>query len=180
MADDPSDRSVSPPGWSSYRPPPSIATAFPTPSLELRVSRPYGSNQYELLILDLVEEAGEVSRHSSLEAAQYFASERTGLAGIAWAVVGPERLTMRPEVGAESPLWNVDGDMMSLDEFPLDPPLREAIEQWAEAAWERDDAGVMEEAQRFRTELARQLGGGFEIGLDEDRRGGRPFDGDRL
>ncbi len=168
MADDPSDRPAWPAGWSSYRPPPSIATAFPKPSLELRVSRPYGSNQYELLILDLVEEAGQVSRHSSLEAAQHFASERTGLSGIAWAVVAPERLTMRPEIGAESPLWNVDGDMMSLDEFPLDPSLRTAIEQWAETAWERDDAGVREEAQRFRTELARQLGGGYDVVLEED------------
>lgn len=104
MSARPMIRVMWPAGWSSYRPPPSIATAFPTPSLELRVSRPYGSNQYELLILDLVEDAGQVSRHSSLAAAQHFASERTGLSGIAWAVVGPERLTMRPEIGAESPV----------------------------------------------------------------------------
>jgi hypothetical protein len=58
--------------------------------------------------------------------------------------------------------------MMSLDEFPLDPSLRKAIEQWAETAWERDDAGVREEAQRFRTELARQLGGGYDVVLEED------------
>lgn len=38
----------------------------------------------ELLILDLDQEAGEVSHHDSLGQAQEFASNQTGLADIDW------------------------------------------------------------------------------------------------
>ncbi len=157
-----------PPGWLSYRPPPSIATARPTESLELRVSTPpWGADEYELLILDLEEEAGQVSSHPSLEEAQRFASERTGLGDIAWAVVGPEQLTIRPEVGAESPLWTADGEMVPLADLPLDPLFREELQHWAASAWERSDAATRHAARRFRDDLARQLGRGYEIILDE-------------
>lgn len=168
MPEDTSHWSKPPAGWINYRPPPRIATARPTESLELSVSRPYGTDLYELLVLDLEQEAGEVSRHDSLEQAQRFASERTGVAGIEWTITGAERLTLRPEVGAESPLWNANGEMVPLEDFPLDATLRERLENWTETAWEQDNARVTEEAEGFRSDLARQLGSGYEVVLNDD------------
>ena len=118
MPEDQSHQSRPPAGWINYRPPPRIATARPTESLELSVSRRYGTDLYELVVLHLEQEAGEVSRHDSLEEAQRFAFERTGVAGIDWTITGAERLTLRPEMGAESPLWNTNGEMVPLEDFP--------------------------------------------------------------
>lgn len=78
-------------GWTSYVPPPTLALARPTASLELRVSLRRDAEGVELLILDLDQEAGEVSHHDSLEQAQQFAANQTGLADIDWGPAPPGR-----------------------------------------------------------------------------------------
>src|SRR5947199_410894 len=99
---------------------------------------------------------------------------RTGLAVCGWAGChtghrrpGGARLTLRSEVGAKSPRWKTNGEMVPLADFPPDPRLREELENWTATAWEHDNARVREEVKRLRGELARQLGAGYEV-VDDD------------
>lgn len=146
---------------------PTVAIARPTDSLELRVTLPYGTADCELEIFNRDEMVVDGSRHRSIEEAQRFAVESTGIHDIEWSVAERERLTMRPEIGAESPLWTVEGEMVWLDTLPLNATLRHQLGSWASEAWERDDHGLRAEGQRLFHEVARQLGPVYEIVFDD-------------
>ncbi len=148
--------------------PPTVALSKPTASVELRVTSPYETEQYELEIFHIDDNVVKVSRHDSVEDAQRFAAERIGVEEIAWTVVDRERLMMRPEVGAESPLWTVSGDMVGLDGLPLDPALRARLQAWADVAWEQDDPVLYAEGQALLREVARQLADAYEVVWDDD------------
>jgi hypothetical protein len=78
--------------------------------------------------------------------------------------MGPksQRLVMRPEIDAESPLWNEQGHMVWLD-LPLGSELRRRLGDWADLACESDDDDVMAEGRALYAELTRQLGDRYEV-----------------
>jgi hypothetical protein len=69
----------------------------------------------------------------------------------------PRRLVMRPELGAESPIWDEQGVMVWLDSLPLPPELQHRLTKWAEVGWEGDDDAVNAEGRRLYAEVVHAL-----------------------
>ena len=63
------------------------------------------------------------------------------------------RLVMLAEVGAESPLWDASGDMVSLETLPLSVDLRAALTRWADVGWEGDDDQLHDEGRRLHLQV---------------------------
>ena len=80
----------------------------------------------------------------------------------------PEQLVMRPEIGAESPLWNDRGHMVWLAQLPLEPELRRRLEDWANRAGESDCDAVTVEGRVLYADLTRQLADRYEVTWDAD------------
>jgi hypothetical protein len=67
-----------------------------------------------------------------------------------------EMLTFRPELGAESPLWDSRGHMVWLDSLPLPQPLQAHLAAWAAEASDLDD-GLSREGRRLFQQLGHYL-----------------------
>jgi hypothetical protein len=67
------------------------------------------------------------------------------------------RLLFRAEVGAESPLWDERGAMVSLDVLALPRDLRDALATWANVGWERGGEAGHEEGRRLYVQVADAL-----------------------
>ena len=78
----------------------------------------------------------------------------------------PVVLRMRPEVGAESPLWTARGEMVELHTLPLEPALRRRLEQWAERAWEGNDESDRSVGRQLFEDVTRALGTEFSVVWD--------------
>jgi len=69
------------------------------------------------------------------------------------------RLVMRAEIGAESPLWDEEGDMVSLASLPLGSELQDALTKWADVGWEDpNQADTKAEGRRLYERVVDALG----------------------
>lgn len=78
------------------------------------------------------------------------------------------RLMMRAEIGAESPLWTDRGEMVWLEELPLEPVLRRELQEWNDLAWNSPDRVIQARGRTLFDEAARQLGDGYELMWDSE------------
>jgi hypothetical protein len=62
---------------------------------------------------------------------------------------------MRAEVGAESPIWTEQGEMVWLDQLPVGPELRDALVRWANDAWHHPSSA---EGEALHAQLREELG----------------------
>lgn len=82
--------------------------------------------------------------------------------------VGRRQLWMRSEIGAESPFWDHNGHMVSLESLPLPALLRQSLERWTATAWESEDGDVRAEGLRLLEEVVGQLRATFRVVWDDD------------
>lgn len=78
------------------------------------------------------------------------------------------QLWMRAEIGAESPLWDAEGQMVELDQLPLEPTLRKQLGQWANVAWETGEMAVQERGLELLNQLRQQLVRQYEVIWDDN------------
>jgi len=73
-------------------------------------------------------------------------------------------LLFRPEAGAESPLWNEQGQMVWLDQLPLPQPLRDHLSAWAFDAFQTDDEeGLAGEGRRLLRQVEAYLPAQYKV-----------------
>ena len=73
---------------------------------------------------------------------------------------------LRPEIGAESPLWTEHGLMIWLESMPITPRLRTRLENIARYAYNAESDEETADMIGAVTELREQLGPSVEIYLD--------------
>ena len=76
------------------------------------------------------------------------------------------RLTMRAEVGAESPLWTERGHMVWLDQLPISEDLQHALGRWAEQVLLTAPEPWQAEGDALYAQVVAELGPGYEVVLD--------------
>ncbi|MCW2541949.1 MAG: hypothetical protein JWN95_3674 [Frankiales bacterium] len=89
-----------------------------------------------------------------------------------------EVLIFRPEIGAESPLWDSTGSMVCLDSVGIPRALQEHLRSWAfNATMGDDESGLSNEGMRLLRQVEFYTSTAYSLRWDWQETLGDPFAG---